>query len=202
MNLANGAATNTITSSVRACTMPATGDVAPDRMFVAVRAIAPVAGIPPNIGTTTLATPCASSSTSGLCRSPPMLSATTADNKLSIAASIATVQAEGSSGRIKSTRNSGIEIAGSPVGMPPNLLPIVSTPIDNAAHATVVANKATIEPGTRFVTSGHNNTIPSVITAVEVAVTLTVSATRNKAIIRGTNSLGPFSMVSQKKSLI
>ena len=42
---------------MQACTIPATGVCAPDRMLVAVRAIAPVAGSPPNSGDATLATP-------------------------------------------------------------------------------------------------------------------------------------------------
>jgi hypothetical protein len=37
--------------------MPATGVRAPDRTLVAVRAMAPVAGSPPNNGETMLATP-------------------------------------------------------------------------------------------------------------------------------------------------
>jgi len=37
--------------------IPETGDFAPERMFVAVRAIAPVAGSPPNSGDTILAMP-------------------------------------------------------------------------------------------------------------------------------------------------
>jgi len=67
-------------------------------MFVAVRAIAPVAGRPPTIGDTMLATPWATSSTFGLWRSPPSLSATTADISDSMAPSIATVNA-GEKGR-------------------------------------------------------------------------------------------------------
>ena len=50
--------------------MPATGVRAPERMLVAVRAMAPVAGIPPKSGETMLAIPCATSSTLGLWRSP------------------------------------------------------------------------------------------------------------------------------------
>ena len=46
--------------------IPATGVCAPERMLVAVRAIAPVAGSPPNSGDTMLATPCANSSTFGV----------------------------------------------------------------------------------------------------------------------------------------
>ena len=59
---ASGAATRTIRSSVAAWTMPATGETAPARTFVTVRAMVPVAGMPPKNGTTTLATPCAISS--------------------------------------------------------------------------------------------------------------------------------------------
>ena len=81
--------------------MPATGVRAPERMFVAVRARAPVAGNPPKIGDTMLATPWAMSSTFGLCRSFPIRSATTADISDSMAPSMATVSA----GR----RSSGIE---------------------------------------------------------------------------------------------
>ncbi len=73
--------------------MPDTGDTAPARMFVAVRAIAPVAGRPPKSGDTMLATPCAKSSVFGLCRSPPIRSATTAESSDSMAPSIATVTA-------------------------------------------------------------------------------------------------------------
>ncbi len=62
-------------------------------MFVAVRAIAPVAGMPPNSGDTMLATPCATSSMFERCRPPIMPSATTADSSDSIAASIAIVNA-------------------------------------------------------------------------------------------------------------
>ena len=63
---ASGAPTSSMPSSVIACTIPATGVRAPERMLVAVRAIAPVAGSPPNIGDAMLATPCAISSTFGL----------------------------------------------------------------------------------------------------------------------------------------
>src|ERR1017187_3587722 len=58
--------------------MPATGVRAPERMLVAVRAIAPVAGSPPNIGDARLAIPWAINSTFGLCLSPHIRSATTA----------------------------------------------------------------------------------------------------------------------------
>ena len=56
---ASGAASSTISSSVAEYTMPATGLVAPARTLVTVRAMVPVAGMPPKKGTTMLATPCA-----------------------------------------------------------------------------------------------------------------------------------------------
>ena len=68
-------------------------DCAPERMLVAVRAIAPVAGNPPNMGEKIFAMPCPNSSTLGLCRSLLMRSDTTADISDSIAPSMATVNA-------------------------------------------------------------------------------------------------------------
>jgi hypothetical protein len=65
--------------------IPATGDCAPERMLVAVRAIAPVAGSPPKSGEAIFATPCPINSTLGLCRSLLMRSETTADMSDSIA---------------------------------------------------------------------------------------------------------------------
>jgi hypothetical protein len=60
--------------------MPATGVRAPARMLVAVRAMAPVAGRPPNSADAVLATPCATSSALERWRPPVMPSATTADS--------------------------------------------------------------------------------------------------------------------------
>src|SRR5437773_2697246 len=68
-----------INSSVIACTIPAIGVRPPFFTFVAVRAIAPVAGIPPNNGEAILAMPCATSSMLERWRPPIMPSATTAD---------------------------------------------------------------------------------------------------------------------------
>ena len=77
--------------------MPATGVLPPLLMLVIVRAIAPVAGIPPKKGTTTFATPCAMSSVLELCLSPITPSATMADSRDSMAPSMAIVNAEGKS---------------------------------------------------------------------------------------------------------
>src|SRR5207245_7694224 len=79
-------------SRVSAWIMPATGDCAPERMLVAVRAMAPVAGRPPNMGEKMLATPWPINSTLGLWRSLVMRSETTADMSDLIGPSIATVK--------------------------------------------------------------------------------------------------------------
>ena len=77
--------------------IPATGVRPPLLILVIVRAIAPVAGMPPKKGTTTFATPWAMSSVFELCLSPITPSATIADSKDSIAPNIAMVNAEGNS---------------------------------------------------------------------------------------------------------
>src|SRR6266545_1449947 len=82
-----------MSSSVTECVIPATGVRPPFLTFVAVRAIAPVAGIPPNSGDTTFATPCASSSMLERCRPPIIPSATTAERSDSTAPSSAIVNA-------------------------------------------------------------------------------------------------------------
>ncbi len=66
-NRTSGAANRTMHSSVTEWIIPATGVCAPERMLVAVRAIAPVAGSPPKSGDAMFATPCPTSSTFELC---------------------------------------------------------------------------------------------------------------------------------------
>ncbi len=109
-----------------------------------MRAIAPVAGRPPNRGEQILAMPWPTSSTLGLCLFPLMRSATTADINDSIAPSIATVMAGEINGRRRSKRNWGILIPGKPDGIPPNRVPIVSTGSLRIITRAVPANKATI----------------------------------------------------------
>ncbi len=143
-------------------------------MFVAVRAMAPVTGMPPTIGTTTLATPCATSSAFELCRPPAIESATTADSRLSSAASTATVKAGCSSGPIRSARKAGIEIVGSPPGIPPNAEPMVATGASNSVTAAVPATSATIDPGTRGTHRGSNRITASAMTPRATADVLNV----------------------------
>ena len=131
-----------------------------------------------------------------------MLSATTADNKLSIAASMATVKAEGNSGKTRSARNSGNATFGKPIGIPPNLLPMDSMEAPDKAHATVVTSSATIDPGSRWLIRGQSRTVATVATAVSVALTLTLAAALTRLAMRGKNSLGTVFKSSPKKSLI
>ena len=74
-----------MSSSVSAWIIPATGVRPPFFTLVAVRAMAPVAGMPPKSGETMLATPCATSSMLERCLPPIMPSATTAESSDSIA---------------------------------------------------------------------------------------------------------------------
>jgi len=126
--------------------MPETGERAPERMLVAVRAMAPVAGIPPNRADAPFATPCATSSQFERCRRPVMPSATTAESRLSTPARNAIVKALGSSSAMRDIEISGITGAGKLVGMPPKREPIVSTGRPSiatpAAAATTAIRKA------------------------------------------------------------
>ena len=96
-------------------------------MLVAVRAIAPVAGIPPKSGEAMLATPCATSSMLERCRPPIMPSATTAERSDSIAPRAAMAKAGPTSSRASASETNGSTGLGRPEGISPNRLPIVST---------------------------------------------------------------------------
>ena len=119
-------------------------------MFVAVRAIAPVAAMPPKSGLTMLAMPCAMSSWLESCRSSIIPSATTAHSRDSIAASSAMVVAGWNRCWMFSHDSAGMCGCGSACGMPPNLLPMVSTcKPGKIITAAVPRTSATMEPGTR-----------------------------------------------------
>ena len=94
-------------STVIEWTIPATGVRPPFFTFVAVRAMAPVTGMPPNSPDPMLPMPWATSSMFDLCRVPIIPSATTAESSDSIAASKAIVTAEGNSSRILSAEKTG-----------------------------------------------------------------------------------------------
>ena len=103
-----------MSSNVSACVMPATGVRPPFFTFVAVRAMAPVAGIPPNSGEAMFAMPWATSSMLERWRPPIMPSATTAESSDSIAASNAMVKAGAASTLIRSSVITGSVGRGNP----------------------------------------------------------------------------------------
>jgi hypothetical protein len=110
----------------------------------------PVAGNPPKSGEKMFATPCPINSTLGLCLSPLVRSATTADISDSIAPSIAMVTAGESRCNNRLGFNVGTARCGNPLGMPPNRAPIVSTGIWNNATAAVAPKHTRIAPGIRL----------------------------------------------------
>ena len=107
--------------------MPATGVRPPARILVAVRAMAPVAGIPPMTAEAMLASPCATSSQLARWRRPVMPSATTAESSDSIPPSAKIVNAAGNRARIPANENAGRCAAGNADGMPPKRVPMVAT---------------------------------------------------------------------------
>jgi len=92
--------------------IPATGLFPPLLMLVIVRAMAPVAGIPPKSGVMILAVPCAINSVFESCLSPITPSATVADKRDSIAPSTAMVIAAGSKPFIASQFSVGTSAPG------------------------------------------------------------------------------------------
>ena len=145
--MARGAATSTMANSVSACTMPATGLVAPLLMLVTVRAIVPVAGMPPKNGATKFATPWPMSSWLGSWRSSVMPSATRAHSRDSIAPSRAMVSVGPTSCFTVSHENSGSAKPGRPCGMPPNFEPMVSTGRCSNVTASVADTSTITVPG-------------------------------------------------------
>ena len=161
--------------------------------MVAVRAMAPVAGRPPNIGETMLAIPWPMSSTLGLWRSLLMRSETTADISDSIAPSIATVNAGPSSPCTRPACNCGKRKVRQPAG--------------NAAKARADGFDRQLEQerGQRGSQHGHNRArecgwksrgrpaiTATVLAASSVACRDQVGPAAARAFIRSQNSLGNF----------
>ena len=146
---------------VTAWIRPATGVLPPARMFVAVRAIAPVAGNPPNRADPMLAMPCASTSALGRCCPPIIRSATIADKRDSTAARKAMTKAEGSSSVTRASVKSGSAGSGKPRGRSPNREWIVSTGKPAKATIAEVTPTATISPGS-FGAARRSNTIKAI----------------------------------------
>src|SRR5580658_4118078 len=97
IRLAYGASRSISSSNVTECTIPDRGVRPPHFTLAAVRAITPVAGIPPKIIEAILAIPCATSSQLLLCRPPIIPSATTAQRSDSTEHNNAMVVASGTS---------------------------------------------------------------------------------------------------------
>lgn len=148
------------------------------------------------------ATPCAMSSTFGLWRSPPMRSATTADMSDSIAPSIATVMAGRRSVGMRDASNAGRAITGSPDGIPPNRVPMVSAPMPVSITKAVPPTRARIVPGTRG--SRRRSTRMSASAAMPSAAAEGVKVPRwePSISIRGTNAAGTAPILRPRKSLI
>ena len=127
--------------------MPASGETAPARMLVAVRAIAPVAGRPPNSAEPRLAAPWATSSQFDLCLRPVMPSATTAHSRLSTPARKAIVNALGTSSRTWAQSRCGSRGIGSVLGSSPKRLPIVVTGRSSRNTASEAPQTAIRKPG-------------------------------------------------------
>ena len=91
ISAAKGIRNTSTATRTSACTMPAMGVRPPAFTFAAVRAIAPVAGMPPNNTDAMLPTPCATSSVLARWCALIMESATTQDSSDSMAAKMAIV---------------------------------------------------------------------------------------------------------------
>ena len=137
-----------------------------------------------------------------LCRSPVIWSAMTADSRLSTAASRATVNADGNRGSIKSVRNVGMAKGGSPVGIPPNLLPIVSIGIGRSAVASVARISATIAPGIFLVRRGIRRITARDATPTPIAAPCAVPICSANTLIRPRKSPGTRGVVKPRKSFI
>ena len=121
--------------------MPDTGPRAPARTLVVVRAIVPVTQKPPNKAEAMFAKPCATSSQLDRCLRPDMLSATTADSRLSMEPSSAKDKAAGRTAVSLSSESGGKCGAGKAFGIPPNRVPTVS--IGSLSSQAIPAASAT-----------------------------------------------------------
>lgn len=98
--------------------------------------------------------------------------------------------AGGNNGRMFSALKSGRESLENPVGIPPNLVPIVSIASPSNATKIVQASIATIEPGTRSVIRGRRMIIASHVIETARAGQLIVFKCPTRTCMRGMNALG------------
>lgn len=159
-------AASTTTSSTTAWKIAAMRDRPPERTFTAVRAIAPVAGMPPNSADPIEAMPCPTSSRSGSKRPVSAIEAATRpDNSDSTAASAATVAAVGRSAPSAVGSSAGRLGAGRPAGSAP--MRVSGFGITSASRLTTTM--PTSDPGIaawmRGASSMHAATIRAAATA-------------------------------------
>jgi hypothetical protein len=169
--------------------------------FVAVRAIAPVAGIPPTSALAMFATPCPTSSMLERWRPPIIPSATTAERSDSTPPSIAMVSAGPTSAITCVKERSGKSGCGIAALIAPKREPIVSTGSPSHCTTAVVTTRATKGDGTRWLTFGQRRMINRARSATIVASALNVPACSANAAHFSVNSGGTAPMLSPKKSL-
>ena len=176
ISLASGMRNMTTTSSVTEWTMPDTGVRPPFLMLAAVRAMAPVAGMPPKAAEPILATPCATSSMLGRWWEPIMPSATTADSSDSTPASTAMVTALDSWARMAAKEKSDrcSVSAGKPARISVKDLPMVFTSRCSSSTAAAVTTTAMREPGIFLKNRGQTMRMTRATTPMRTAWRLTV----------------------------
>ena len=183
-------ATRKIRRRTAACTRPARHVRPPLLILVMVRAMAPVAGMPPKSGETMLANPCPTNSWLESWRSPVTPSATVAESRLSMAPSTAMTRAVGNkvpkvekvklpSGAVNRPCQSRSQAVtgGSEAVMRPKRSPMVGMCVRPCAlvraTTTVVTTMATNEPGTRLATF----CVPTMRSTVATATASTAQST-------------------------
>ncbi len=182
--------------------MPATGVRPPFLTLVAVRAMAPVAGMPPNSGEAMLATPCATSSMLERCRPPIIPSATTADSSDSIAAEQR--DGEGRADQLRDLRQRDDAVVAGVrerrVDRPETAADRLDRQVEQRTTA-VVTISATNGPGMRWLTRGQKTMIASASRADATADGLTVDDAGANAPHLARNSAGTAPMRRPRRSL-
>ncbi len=171
---ARGIRASRMTVSVTQCTIPAIGVRPPLRTLAAVRAMAPVAGIPPKRPEKILPSPCPISSALDLWVSPIIPSETTAESSDSIPARMAMVKAGESICEISDMFTDGSAGAGKEEESVPYTLPMVLTGSCAKYVIAVVMTMATREPGILSVTFGQTSMMTTAAAPMSAAVGFSV----------------------------
>ncbi|MNS58896.1 hypothetical protein D3C72_918330 [compost metagenome] len=175
---ANGASATSTRAIVTPWTTPEARVLAPARMLTAVRAIAPVAGMPPKNGTARLARPWPMSSRLGSWGlAPERRSATVAESSDSIAPSAASAIA----GRTSSPRRAGSKGSQDGMGSPCGIAPMRGTSRCNAVATPVRTTRATSEGGIVLLIFGQSHIDTSTPAVRAIAAGLAAAAWRATA---------------------